>query len=141
MEHPNATKFREVLDAVARGDVAAMYAATREDFVNINDIGAGPWREVHGRDAFFAFFGQFVEYLEGAFRQELMDIIGYDDHVVAIVHETGTRQGHVFDNRAIYLCKIVDGQWASLRTMDMDHDKINAFWAAVGMPVVEPIAG
>jgi hypothetical protein len=25
--------------------------------------------------------------------------------------------------------------------MDMDHDKINAFWAAVGMPVVEPVAG
>jgi ketosteroid isomerase-like protein len=140
MEHPNATEFRKVMDAVARGDVEAMYAATHEDFVSINDIGAGPWREVHGRDAFFAFFGEFVEYLEGTFRQELMDVIGYDDHVVAVIHETGTRQGHVFDNRAIYLCKIVDGIWMSIRTMDMDHDNINRFWAAVGMPAVEQAA-
>jgi ketosteroid isomerase-like protein len=141
MEHPNATEFRKVLDAIARGDVEMMYAATHEDFVNINDIGAGPWREVHGRDAFFAFFGQFVEYLEGTFRQELMDVIGYDDHVVAIVHETGSRQGHPFDNRAIYLCEIVDGIWMSMRTMDMDHDNINRFWAAVGMPAVKEAVG
>jgi ketosteroid isomerase-like protein len=140
MEHPNATEFRRVIDAISRGDAAAMYDVTHEDFVNINDIGAGPWREVHGRDAFFEFFAQFVEYLEGTFRQKLMDVIGYDDHVVAIIHETGTRQGHVFDNRAIYLCRIVDGRWMSIRTMDMDHDNINRFWDAVGMPAVEPAA-
>jgi ketosteroid isomerase-like protein len=141
MEHPHATEFRKVMAAAAEGDVATMYANTHEDFFALNDIGAGPWREVYGREAFFAFFGQFVEYLEGTFRQDILDVIGYDDHVVAIVHETGTRQGHVFDNRAIYLFEIVDGRWASMRSMDMDHDKINAFWDAVGMPVVEPVAG
>jgi ketosteroid isomerase-like protein len=135
-EHPNAIAFRELMDVVARGDVATMYPAVHEDFVNLNDIGAGPWRECYGRDAFFAFFGQFVEYLEGTFAQEVVDALGYDDHVVAIIHETATRGGHVFDNRAVYLLEIVDGTWRSLRTMDMDHDNINRFWAAVGMPTV-----
>jgi len=139
MEHPHATKFRALIDSIAEGDLATIYAATSEDFWAVNDIGAGPWREVHGRDAFFAFFGEFVAYLEGTFRQELMDVVGYDDQVVAVVHETGTRQGHVFDNRAIYLFGIADGRWTSMRSMDMDHDNINAFWAAVGMPVVEAV--
>jgi ketosteroid isomerase-like protein len=135
-EHPNAIAFRGLIDAIARGDVAALHAALHEDFVNLNDIGAGPWRECYGRDAFFSSFGQFVEYLEGTFAQEIMDVLGYDDHVVAIVHETATRRGHVFDNRAVYLLKIVDGTWRSLRTMDMDHDNIIRFWEAVGMPAV-----
>jgi ketosteroid isomerase-like protein len=139
-EHPNVIAFRGLMDAVARGDVATMHAALHEDFVNLNDIGAGPWRECHGRDAFFAFFGQFVEYLEGTFAQEIMDVLGYDDHVVAIVHETAIRLGHVFDNRAVYLLKIVDGRWTSLRTMDMDHESINRFWDGVGMPAVEQAA-
>jgi hypothetical protein len=28
----------------------------------------------------------------------------------------------------------------SIRTMDMDHDNINRFWAAVGMPAVQQAA-
>ena len=137
-EHPNAIAFRRLMDTVARGDVATTYDSVHENFVNLNDIGAGPWRECYGRDAFFSFFGQFVAYLEGTFRQEVMDVLGYDDHVVATIHETGSRQGHVFDNRAVYLLEIVDGTWTSLRTMDMDHDGINRFWDAVGMPPVAP---
>ena len=56
MEHPAAARFRNQLAAISRGDVAPFYEDTREDFVNFNDIGAGPWRENHGRDAFFATF-------------------------------------------------------------------------------------
>lgn len=140
MEHPNATQFREVMAAVANGDLAPLVTLLPEEFVNLNDIGAGHWREVHGRDAFLAFFEQFVTYLEGTFRQDLLEVIGYDDRVVAVVHETGTRQGHPFDNRAIYLVDIDDGMWASLRTMDMDHQKIQQFWDAVGMPAAEQAA-
>lgn len=138
MDHPNATHFRQVFAAVAQGDLAPLIAVLPDDFVNLNDIGAGPWRDVRGRDAFLSFFGQFDAYLEGTFRQDLLEVIGYDDHVVAIVHETATRRGHAFDNRAVYLCKIEDGKWASIRTMDMDLDNINQFWDAVGMPATEP---
>ena len=63
-----------------------------------------------------------------------MDVIGYDDRIVIVVHETGTAQGQVFDNRAIYLVGVVDDKWATLHTTDMDHDKINAFWSAVRIP-------
>jgi ketosteroid isomerase-like protein len=60
-----------------------------------------------------------------------MEGIGYDDRVVITIHETGTAEGQTYDNRAIYLLDVGGGKWTSLRTMDMDHDKINRFWGAV----------
>ena len=47
----------------------------------------------------------------------------------------GIVQGRPFDNRAIYLLELDDtGKWSALRTMDMDHEKINRFWSAVTIP-------
>ena len=134
MEHPNATFARNLYAALAAGDVATVFDALTDDLVLINDIGAGPWRELRGKQAVLEFWGRWMELFDGTFRQEVMDVIGYDDRIVIVVHETGTAQGQTFDNRAIYLVGVVDGKWATLRTTDMDHDKINAFWSAVRIP-------
>ena len=136
MEHPNATLARNIYAALAASDVATAFDVLSDDLVLINDIGAGPWRELHGKQAVLEFWGRWMELFEGTFRQEVMDVIGYDDRIVLVIHETGTAQGQTFDNRAIYLVGIVDGKWATLRTMDMDHDKIEAFWSAVRVPAV-----
>ena len=42
MEHPNLTRVREVFAALAAGDIEPSVAQMRDDFVNENDIGAGP---------------------------------------------------------------------------------------------------
>jgi ketosteroid isomerase-like protein len=136
MEHPNATFARNLYAALAAGDVATAFDALSDDLVLLNDIGAGPWRELRGKQAVLEFWGRWMELFDGTFRQEVLDVLGYDDRIVLVVHETGMAQGRAFDNRAIYLVGIVDGKWASLRTMDMDHDKINAFWAAVQVPAL-----
>lgn len=134
MEHPNVALVLSTLNAVTAGDLASVIDALREDFVNLNDIGAGPWREAHSRDEFLTKFAEFAAVFDGTFKQEVLDTLGYDDHVVLVLHETGTAQGSYFDNRAVYLIGLVDGKWASLRTMDMDHEKIQRFWAAVTLP-------
>jgi ketosteroid isomerase-like protein len=136
MEHPNATFARNLYAALAAGDVATAFDALSDDLVLLNDIGAGPWRELRGKQAVLEFWGRWMELFDGTFRQDVLDVLGYDDRIVLVIHETGTAQGQAFDNRAIYLVGIVDGKWASLRTMDMDHDKINAFWAAVQVPAL-----
>jgi hypothetical protein len=142
-EHPNALRLREILDAIAAGDVEAAYLATHEDLHNVNDIGAGPWREQHGREEFFAFFADFCALFdERPFSQEVLDVLGWDDRVLAVVRETGVAQGQVFDNRAIYLIDLdEDGRWTALRTLDMDQDSLRAFWAAVTVPATAPSAG
>jgi hypothetical protein len=135
MEHPNVARFREAHTALVAGDVGPTWALMREDFVNVNDVGAGPWREQRGPEAMMRFWGEWAELFDGTFRQEILHAVGYDDRVVLIVHETGTVQGQAFDNRAIYVIDVDDdGRWTALRTMDMDHEKIRRFWAAVTLP-------
>jgi ketosteroid isomerase-like protein len=131
MEHPNVSLVLSTVDAIMAGDFATVVDALRADFVNINDIGAGPWREAHSRDEFLTLFGEFAAVFEGTFRLDVIDALGYDDHVILVLHETGSAQGNNFDNRAIYLIRLVDGKWASLRTLDMDRDSIQRFWADV----------
>jgi ketosteroid isomerase-like protein len=134
MEHANATAARNLYAALAAGDLATVFATIDDDILMLNDIGAGPWREVRGKPAVLEFWGRWMELFDNTFRQEVTDVIGFDDRVVLLIHETGTAQGQTFENRAIYLSEIVDGKWVSLRTMDMDPDKINAFWSAVKVP-------
>src|SRR6476469_1488439 len=111
MEHPNATFARNLYAALAAGDLATAFDALSDDLVLINDIGAGPWRELYGKQAVLEFWGRWMELFDGTFRQEVLDVIGYDDRIVIVVHETGTAQGQAFDNRAIYLVGVVDGKW------------------------------
>ena len=87
------TRFREAFAALAAGDIEPCLAHMRDDFLNVNDIGAGPWRENRGRKATMRFWGEWMELFDNTFRQEILDGIGYDDRVVLIIHETGTAQG------------------------------------------------
>jgi ketosteroid isomerase-like protein len=135
MEHPNLTRVRETFAALAAGDVEPSWAMMREDFVNLNDVGAGPWREQRGREAMMRFWDGWMVLFDNTFRQEILHGVGYDDRVVLIIHETGTAQGQTFDNRAIYLMELDEaGKYAVLRTMDMDLDKVERFWSAVTVP-------
>lgn len=139
-EHPNAVLVRERFAALSAGDVVPFYEAVREDFHNVNDIGAGPWRESRGRDAFFAFFGEFSALFDDEpFAQEVLEVLGWDDRVLTVVRETGVAQGQVFDNRALYVLGVDgDGRYTSLSTTDMDHDTIRRFWAGVTLPDSAP---
>jgi ketosteroid isomerase-like protein len=135
MEHPNLTRVREAFAALAAGDIEPCFAQMRDDFLNLNDIGAGPWRENRGKNATMQFWGEWMELFDNTFRQEILDGIGYDDRVVVIILETGTAQGQAFENRAIYLLELDEaGMWTALRTLDMDHEKIQRFWSAVTVP-------
>ncbi|TCK23017.1 nuclear transport factor 2 family protein [Pseudonocardia endophytica] len=139
-EHPNAVLVRERFAALNAGDVAPFYDAVREDFHNVNDIGAGPWHENHGRDAFFGFFADFAGLFDDEpFGQEVLDVLGWDDRVLTIVRETGVAQGQRFDNRALYVLGVdPDGRYTSLYTTDMDQETIRRFWAGVALPASAP---
>jgi ketosteroid isomerase-like protein len=134
-EHPNVAVVGETLGTLARGDAGPVYARMREDFAMRNDVGAGPWREIDGRDAVMAFWTRWAEWFAGTFRQDVTDAIGWDDRVVLFVHETGTVSGEPFDNRAIYVLDIdADGGWTGLRTLDMDPQNCARFWSRVDAP-------
>jgi ketosteroid isomerase-like protein len=130
MEHPTAVQAREVFAAAAAGDITPALDVLADDYILRNDIGAGPWREVHGKSGLLEFWSRWMELFDNSFRQDVLEVLGYDDRIVMIVHETGKAHGLTFDNRAIYIHEIRDGKWAATRTIDMDPDSCRQFWAA-----------
>ncbi len=134
MGHPNADMFLNDFAALAAGELAPVFDRMTDDFVMVNDEGAGPWRELHGKAAVLDFWTRWSELFDGTFRQDVTDVFGEDDRVVVFIHEHGTAAGQPYDNRAIYLMRIRDGRYIDLRTMDTDRENVQRFWAAVGVP-------
>lgn len=128
-DHPNLGRFRRALEALAQGDVDPTVALLHEDVVMVNDVGAGPWRELRGRDAVLGFWFAFGALFAGTFTQDVLAGWGFDDAIVLLVHERGTARGAEFDNRAVYLLLLdSDGRCTELRTTDVDRAGIERFW-------------
>jgi hypothetical protein len=67
---------------------------------------------VHGKAGLLEFWARWMELFDNSFRQEVLEVLGYDDRIVMIVHETGQAHGAPFDNRAIYLHELRDEEYA-----------------------------
>lgn len=130
-DHPNAASRRAVFNAYwERGDMTPMIEATSPDYVWCNDEGAGPWRRLEGLAESTVFTIWWAEFFEGTFRHELLDVCASDDHVIEVLREVGEKDGHVFDNVALYLYRLgPDGRYASVQTFDRDRGAIREFWS------------
>jgi ketosteroid isomerase-like protein len=130
--HPNADRARKIFDALwINGDSQPLLDASTDDFEWVNDIGAGPWRVLRGKDEAIAMQLWWFAFFEGNFRHELIDICASDSRVIEVLREVGEKDGHVFDNVALYVYEVDDdGQFCSLQTFDRDRDNVTAFWAA-----------
>ncbi len=133
-EHPNATRARLAFEALWQGgDLAPSLALLHDDVHWVNDIGAGPWHEVRGKQGFRELFSGWMSLFDGGFEQQLIDTCASDSNVVQILREVGTARGQVFDNLALYRFEFdVDGLATEVRTYDRDREAVAAFWEAVG---------
>ena len=87
-EHPNATLMREALQAMNAGQVEAMSQYIADDVVWHYIGGTEPLR---GKDALMTAFGPGNADFE--ITTETHDAVANDDHVVALVKATATRDG------------------------------------------------
>lgn len=93
MEHPNATVYRRTADAFRAGDRAALAALIDEDVV-WHIPGTAPMAgDVRGLEALFRFFDRLRDVTEGTFTLKEHDVLGTDDHVVALSHMSAVREG------------------------------------------------
>ena len=136
-EHPNATRSRAAFSALwERGELEPSLELLDDDVIWTNDIGARPWaKEIRGKDRVLEMQAWWMDFFNNSFRHELIDICASDYHIAQILREVGEKDGHTFDNRAVYLFRLNDdGKAVEVRTLDMDRDSIEAFWASVGIP-------
>lgn len=119
-------------EAAASEDWATVLAAYHPDIVWTNDPGAGPWAgRFEGIDALANMFGEYLEFLGGTFTQELIDVCVSEDRSMSFVIERGSKDGHLYENRAVWITRFVDGLIVEVITLDLDRDAALDFWGAV----------
>ena len=92
-EHPNATAYRRTADAFRADDREALAALIDEDVV-WHVPGSGPLAgDIDGREALFRFFDRLGDVTEGTFTIAEHDVLGSDEHVVALSTWSGVRDG------------------------------------------------
>jgi len=122
-EHPNATVVRNMFEALGRGDMAAMADALADDVV-WHEIG-NP-QPVRGKAALAARFSDPSDF---TMTGETHDVVGNDDHTVALLSATATRGGRSFSYRVAEIYHLRDGKITERWAFSDDTAAIAAFFA------------
>jgi len=128
-EHPNATLVRKGYEAFAKGDVAALTQLFSEALV-WHVPGRSPISgEYRGRDAVFALFARTAQLSGGTFRVDLHDVLANDEHTVALVRESASRQGKQLDSRETHIFHISNGKVTEFWGFSEDQRIQDEFWS------------
>lgn len=122
-DHPNATLIRRGLEAFNRGDVQAFGDLVADDVV-WHQIGA---ESIRGKQAM-------AESLPGGevdwqISPEVHDVVANDEHVVALVNATGTRNGQTLEYRTAEIMHVRDGKIVERWAFSDDTEAITRFFA------------
>ena len=123
-EHPNVTLIREGLEAFNNGDINA-YADQLSDDIVWHQIGAPT---LNGKQELAA--NMPADDTGWSITTELHDIVGNDDHVVALVNAHATRpDGQTLDYRTTEIVHVRDGKVTERWAFSDDTQKIIDFFA------------
>ena len=110
MGHPNAEIVGAAYQAFSAGDIAAV-----SDFIADNSV----WHikasgvltgDYEGRDAILGFLGRLMEETGGTFKTEVHNVVADDDHAVALLDVTATRNGKSVAGKQAAVYHIQNGQ-------------------------------
>jgi ketosteroid isomerase-like protein len=128
-EHSNAELFRRGYNAFQAGDLETVRSLFAPDIVwNVPGNGrfAGTFRGVD--DVINLFVQQFQE-TDGTFKVDVHDILGNDEHAVALASVSAERAGKRVNDRYTHVVHIVDGKVTESWIFDENPAAIDEFWA------------
>ena len=123
-EHPNAAILRRALEALDTGDMQAGMELLADD-VEWHEIGnpepmrgkqALAQRYLSGEDPGFTITG------------DAHDIVANDEHAIALVNATATKDGKEFHYRTAEIVHVKDGKITARWAFSDDTDAINRFF-------------
>ena len=121
-EHANVALVRRMIDAMNGGDMQAAADALAED-VEWHEIGRA--EAIHGKAALR---DRMVGAADWEITGRLHDVVGNDDHTVALVEATGTRGGRTLTYRTAEIFHIRDGKIVERWAFSDDTAAITAFF-------------
>lgn len=131
-EHPNAQILRRGYDAFARFDLEAIQNLFADDVVfhvGGRNVLTGDYT---GKDSVLGFLADLTTHTEGTYRLELHDVLGSDDHAVALVTEIGQRQGRQLDMNSVHVYHLSGGKVTEGWFHPSDAYADDEFWSQSG---------
>ena len=128
-DHPNAALLRKGYEAFDKGDVAVLTELFAEDVV-WHVAGNNPLSGEHrGKEAVFAAFAKTVGVPPLSFKIELHDVLANDEHAVALMQATASRQGKQLDLRDVTGYHIRNGKVTEFWSFAEDQRATDEFWS------------
>jgi len=130
MTQSNAELLRSGYEAFAAGDVPAVLALFSEDII-WHAPGRNPISgDYTGHNEVVGFFQTLGERSNGTFHLVVHDIVDSgEDKVVALVTETGERNGISLHSSSVHVWRMHDGKAASFQAYQADDHHWDEFWA------------
>ena len=108
-DHPNVEAARASLEALMKGDVETMAAGIAED-ATWHVPGSNQWSgDFSGREAIVGRFGRMAERGYGITLDQIHDVVGGDDHVIALVRITAKGPSDSASTNSIWVMHVRDG--------------------------------
>lgn len=124
----NIELVRRGYEAFNTGDIATLTELFAEDAV-WHVAGSGVLSGTkQGRDAILAYFGELGARTQGDFQARVQDIVGGEDHTVAIQQTHGTNNGKTLDMATVITFVVRDGKIAEGREYFEDTAEADDFW-------------
>ena len=123
-DHPNAAKVRAASDAIEQsGDMTSQMDMV-DDNVVWHEIGSD--EPVRGKQALMERYSSMPE--GAGIKVETHDVVGNDDHVIALVTATATMGDHSLVYRTAEIYHMRDGKITERWAFSDDTDRINKFF-------------
>lgn len=130
MAHPNEDLVRAGFAAYSRGDVQALLTEFFSPDIVWHVPGRGPLAGDHaGADTVAAHFARVAELSGGTHRVEVHDVIGNDEHVVALHVARAERSGKQLELNAMQVFHVSNGKITEAWTVQHDLYGWDEFWA------------
>jgi ketosteroid isomerase-like protein len=128
-DHPNVELLRKGYQAYSGGDMETLNELFADD-VEWHVAGRSQLAgNYHGKDEVFALFGKIVELSGGTARFEVHDVLANDEHGVALVTGSASREGRDFTGKDVHTFHIRDGKVVEFWDSPLDQYAIDEFWS------------
>lgn len=125
----NAELIRQGYEAFNSGDLATLSELFAEDAVWYA-AGSGVLSGTkQGRDAIMAYFGELGARSQGSFQATVRDVVGGENHTVAIQQSRAESNGKTLDVATAIAFVLRDGKIVEGREFFEDPAKSDEFWA------------
>ncbi|SFT87710.1 nuclear transport factor 2 family protein [Arthrobacter sp. ov118] len=124
----NAELVRRGYTAFNAGDMASLGSMFAEDALWYV-AGSGALSGVkRGRDEILAYFGELAARTQGSFQANLEDVVGGENHTVAIQQTQGKNNTKTLDMATVITFVVRDGKITEGREFFEDTAKADDFW-------------